>query len=78
MVESEISLIETIALGVDSEILKRVDALGRPPSLADEENFRFQVSKMAKITLETISYWRNISVSIFKFFPSLYTMKACL
>ena len=34
-------------------------------------------SKMVKITLETISFWQNISVSIFKFSPLFYTMKAC-
>ena len=34
-------------------------------------------SKKTKITLETISFWQNISISIFKFSPFLYTMKAC-
>ena len=34
-------------------------------------------SKKAKITLETVSFWQNISISIFKFYPFLYTMKAC-
>ena len=33
-------------------------------------------SKKAKATLETISFWQNISISIFKFSPFLYTMKA--
>ena len=33
-------------------------------------------SKKAKITLETISFSQNISFSIFKFSPFLYTMKA--
>ena len=37
----------------------------------------FRWSKKAKITLETISFWQNISISIFKFSPFLYTMKAC-
>ena len=32
-------------------------------------NFRW--SKKAKITLETISFWKNIYISIFKFFPLL-------
>ena len=36
----------------------------------------FRWSKKAKIKLETISFWQNISISIFKFSPSLYTMKA--
>ena len=34
-------------------------------------------SKKAKITLETISFWENVSISIFKFSPFLYIMKAC-
>ena len=35
-------------------------------------------SKKAKITLETISFWWNISISIFKFFPVfIYAIKAC-
>ena len=37
----------------------------------------FRWSKKAKITLETISFWRNISISFFKFSPFLYTIKAC-
>ena len=36
----------------------------------------FRWSKKSKIALETISFWRNISINIFKFFPFLYTMKA--
>ena len=44
---------------------------------AEKENFRFRCSKKAKITLETVSFWQNISISIFKFSPFLYTMKAC-
>ena len=34
-------------------------------------------SKKAKITLETIGFWQNISLSIFEFFPFIYTVKAC-
>ena len=34
-------------------------------------------SKKAKITLETIIFWQNISISTLIFFPFLYTMKAC-
>ena len=37
----------------------------------------FRWSKKAKITLETMCFWQNISISIFKFSPFLYTMKAC-
>ena len=37
----------------------------------------FEWSKKAKTTLETISFWRNISIIIFKFYAFLYIMKAC-
>ena len=36
----------------------------------------FRWSKKAKMTLETIGFWQNISISIFKFSPFLCTMKA--
>ena len=36
----------------------------------------FRWSKKAKIMLETICFWKNISISIFKLSPLLYTMKA--
>ena len=36
----------------------------------------FRWSKTAKITLKAISFWQNISVSIFKFSLFLYTMNA--
>ena len=39
--------------------------------------FGFRWSKKVKITLKTISSWQNISISILKFSPFLYTMKAC-
>ena len=49
----------------------------RSPWLADKENFRnFRCSKKAKITLKPISFWRNISFSIFKFCPLLHIIKA--
>ena len=35
-----------------------------PSWLADEEKFRFQMVYKDKITLETISFWRNVSTSI--------------
>ena len=38
----------------------------------------FRCSKEVKITLETISFWRNISISIFKFSPFLCTIEAYL
>ena len=37
----------------------------------------FRWSKRAKITLETISFCQNISISIFKFSPFFYTVKVC-
>ena len=37
----------------------------------------FRWSKRAKITLETISFWQNISISIFKLSPFFYTVKVC-
>ena len=63
--------------GADPEILKRGGTLCRPPWLADEDILGFWWSEKAKIKLETISFWQNISISILKFCPFLYTMKAC-
>ena len=37
----------------------------------------FGWSKKAKITLETIRFWQNVSISTFKFSPPLYAIKAC-
>ena len=37
----------------------------------------FRWSRKFKIALEAISLWQNISISIFKFSPFIYTMKAC-
>ena len=62
--------------GILKKILKKRGALCQPPRLTDEENFRFK-SKKAKITLETISFWQNISDTIFKFSPLLCMMKVC-
>ena len=53
--------------GARPEILKRGGALCWPPWLAGEKT---------KITLETISFWQNIYISILSFSPFLYTMKA--
>ena len=35
----------------------------------------FRWSKNAKITLKTISFWRNISISVFRFSPVLHIIK---
>ena len=37
----------------------------------------FRWSKKAKLTIETKSFWQNISISIFKFSLFLYAIKAC-
>ena len=37
------------------------------PWLAGEKLLGFRWSKKVKITLETISFWQNISINIFKF-----------
>ena len=37
----------------------------------------FRWPKTTKIALEIVSFLRNILLSIFKFSPFLYTMKAC-
>ena len=50
-----------------SRDFERGGALCRPPWLATEK---------AKITLETISFWQYIYISILSFSPFLYTMKA--
>ena len=42
-----------------------------------EKILDFRLSKKAKITLEDISFWQKTSITIFNFFPFLYTMKAC-
>ena len=64
--------IDGVASGVDSEVLKR-GALCWP----SKKFLGFRWFKKAKITLETISFWQNISISIFKFSLFLCTMKAC-
>ena len=57
--------------GADAEILKREGALCRLPWLVGEKILGFRWSKKAEITLETISFWQNISISIFQFSPFL-------
>ena len=42
-----------------------------------KEILNLRWSKNIKITLETISFWQNISISIFKFSLFLYAIKAC-
>ena len=37
----------------------------------------FRWCKKIKTTLETLSFWQNIYISIFKFYPFLHITKAC-
>ena len=59
-----------------SRDFEKVGALCRPPWLAGEENLGFRWSKKAEITLETLSFWQNISIGIFKFSRFL-SIKSC-
>ena len=54
-----------IVSGADSEILKRGGALC------------LRLSKKAKTAPETINFWQNIFISIFKLSPFLNTIKVC-
>ena len=55
--------------GADPDVLKRGGALCQPPWLVGEKNLGFRWSKKAETTLETISFWQNTCISIFKFCP---------
>ena len=55
------------------QILKK-GALCKPPGWPTNKFLGFRWSKQAKITLETINFWKNISFSIFKFSPFLYSV----
>ena len=55
--------------GADPGILKRGGTLSRPRCSVDKNYFNFQMVQNAKITLETISFLQNISITIFKFSP---------
>ena len=62
----------TYMSGAYPEIVKTSGAQCRPPWLADEEILGFRWSKKAKITLENLSFWQNISISTFKVSPIIY------
>ena len=62
--------------GADPEISQRGAFYVDHHGCTMEKILGFRLSKKAKITLETISFWQNISISIFKISPLLYTMKA--
>ena len=55
---------------------KRRGALCSPLWLDDEKELGFRWFKKTKTTLETKSFWRNISSSIFKFSRDLHILKA--
>ena len=61
--------------GADPEISKMGAALAHH-GWSIEKVLGFRWSKKTKITLETISFWQNISISIFKFSQFLYTVTA--
>ena len=61
---------------MDPEILKRGALVGHH-GWPKNKIIGFRWFKKAKITLETFSFKRNIFISIFKFSPFLYVMKAC-
>ena len=62
--------------GVDLEILRGGGTLCDHHGWPTKKTLGLRWSKKAKTTLETISFWQNISIGIFKFSPFLYTMKA--
>ena len=57
--------------GVDSEILKRGALYIGHHGWPAKKILDFRWSKKAEITLETISFWQNLYISIFKFSPIL-------
>ena len=63
--------------GADSEILKRLGGRGGGAICVGHHGWPvkkvlgFRWSKKAEITLETVSFWQNIYISIFKFSPFL-------
>ena len=56
-----------IESGADPEILKKGGALYWPSWMTDEGNFRFQMSKKAKTTSETISFGKTFLSAFSKF-----------
>ena len=66
-----------VCSGEDPEILKRWVLYVGHYAWSTKKILGFRWSKKAKITLETISFWWNTSIGIFKFSPFLYTMEAC-
>ena len=67
--------IPTVSLpipGADPEILKKLELYIGYHGGPKKKILGFRWSKKTKITLQIISFWRNISFSIFKFYPFLY------
>ena len=61
--------------GADPEIWKKVVLYVGHHGWPTKKILSFRWSKKSKITLEIISFGRNISISIFNISPFLYTMK---
>ena len=57
--------------GADPEILKRGVLYVVHHDWSTKKKLGFRWSKKAEIALETIGFWQDISISIFKFSPFL-------
>ena len=57
--------------GADPEILKKGGCSMLATMVGWQKKLGFRWSKKAEITLETIGFWQNIYISIFKFSPFL-------
>ena len=60
----------------DPEIFKREALYVGHHGWPGKKILSLRWSKKAEVTLETISFWKNISISIFKFSPFL-SIKSC-
>ena len=58
-----------VIAGADAQILKRGRSMSATMLGWPKKNLGFGWSKKVEITLKTISFWQNISISIFKFSP---------
>ena len=70
-------LIESLEQGRIQRFWKGVELYVGHHGWPTKEVLRSKESKKVKTKLETISFRQNVSISIFKFPPFLYTMKAC-
>ena len=58
---------------MDPDILKRGALYVGHNGWPAKKILEFRWSKKAEVTLETISFWQDISISVFKFSPFLST-----